>query len=56
MRWQARLTRLLRDLSWACLVLAVAAYGSLVVRNVTEALMGIASQQTSMVVAERPNR
>lgn len=48
--------RLVRDLSWACLVVAVAAYLSLVVRNVTDALVGMTSRPASMVVAEQPNR
>jgi F0F1-type ATP synthase membrane subunit c/vacuolar-type H+-ATPase subunit K len=45
-----------RDLLWAGLVLAMAAYGAVVVRNVTEALVGIASHPPSMVVVQRPNR
>jgi hypothetical protein len=48
--------RLARDISWACLVVAVAAYLSLVVRNVTDALVGMTSHQPSMLVAQRPNR
>jgi hypothetical protein len=39
-----------------CLVLAVASYGALVVRNVTEMLVAIASHQSVVVVAQRPNR
>jgi hypothetical protein len=41
---------------WVCLVLAVAAYGSVVVRNVTEVLAGIAHQAPVMVAVERPSR
>jgi hypothetical protein len=48
--------RLVRDLSWACLVVAVAAFLSPVVRNVTEALVAMTSHQSSMVVAQQPNR
>jgi F0F1-type ATP synthase membrane subunit c/vacuolar-type H+-ATPase subunit K len=52
----ANITKLVRTLSWAGLVLAVAAYGAVVVRNVTDMLVGMASHQPSMVVVERPNR
>ena len=45
-----------RNLVWAGLIVAVAAYGAVVVRNVTDMLMGITSGQPSMVMAERPNR
>jgi F0F1-type ATP synthase membrane subunit c/vacuolar-type H+-ATPase subunit K len=45
-----------RNLIWAALVVAVAAYGAVVVRNVTETLVGITSPQPSVVIAERPNR
>ncbi len=45
---------MIRTLLWASMVVAVAAYGSVVVRNITEAMVGIASP--GMVVAERPNR
>lgn len=47
--------RVLQNLVWACVIVAVAAYGSVVVRNVTEALVGMTSHQ-SLVVAQRPNR
>jgi F0F1-type ATP synthase membrane subunit c/vacuolar-type H+-ATPase subunit K len=50
------MTRLARDLVWACLVVAVATYGAVVVRNVTDTLVGITSHQPSMVVAQRPSR
>jgi hypothetical protein len=56
MRWRAKLTTLLPRLAWICLVLAVATWGAVVVRNVTDALMGIAYHQPSYVVVERPNR
>jgi hypothetical protein len=55
MRWRADLARLAQHLLWACLVVAVAAYGSVVVRNVTEMLVGI-THQPSIVVVQRPNR
>jgi F0F1-type ATP synthase membrane subunit c/vacuolar-type H+-ATPase subunit K len=48
--------RPLRTLLWIGLVLAVAAYGSVVVRNVTETLVWIASHQPAMVMVQRPSR
>jgi hypothetical protein len=45
-----------RNLIWACMVLAVAAYGAVVVRNVTDMLVGVTSHPASMVVAQQPNR
>jgi hypothetical protein len=42
--------------AWVCLVLAVAAYGSVVVRNVTAVLAGITRQTPPIVVVERPAR
>ena len=45
----------LRILFWIALVLAVAAYGSVVVRNVTDALVGITTKP-SVVVVQRPSR
>ena len=56
MRWRVDLAGAVRNLVWACLVLAVAAYGAVVVRNVTDALVGIATHQPSMVVAQQPYR
>jgi hypothetical protein len=56
MRWRVDVARLGRDLLWACLVVAMAAYGAVVVRNVTDALVGIASHPASLVVVQRPNR
>jgi hypothetical protein len=53
MHWRAEL---LRTLTWACLILAVAAYGSVVVRNVTDALVGITSHQPPIVVVQQPTR
>lgn len=47
---------LLLDLARACLIVAVAAFGAAIVRNVTDALMGIAHQQPLVVVADRPYR
>jgi len=44
------------NLVWACLLLAVAAYGAVVVRNVTEMLVGITSHQSSIILAQRPSR
>jgi hypothetical protein len=56
MRSRVDIARLARDLLWACLVLAVAAYGAVVVRNVTDALVMITSHQPAMVLADRPMR
>jgi hypothetical protein len=56
MRWRADITRLAQELSWIGLILAVAAYGALVVRNVTDMLVGIATHQPSIVVIQRPTR
>jgi hypothetical protein len=54
MRWQAEPTNPVRRLVWVCLVLAVAAYGAVVVRNVTDALVGIATHQP--VTVQSPYR
>jgi hypothetical protein len=43
-------------LAWVCLVLAVAAYGSVVVRNVTDMLAGITHSAPKVVMVERPSR
>lgn len=56
MRWRVDRAGLVRHLVWAGLVLAVAAYGSVVVRNVTDTLVGIATHQPSMVIAQQPYR
>jgi hypothetical protein len=56
MRWRVDSPRLIRRLSWVALVLAIAAYGAAVVRNVTEMLVGIATHQPPVVVIQRPNR
>jgi hypothetical protein len=45
-----------RILLWAFTVLALAAYGSVIVRNVTDTLMGIFSHQQSIVMVQPPNR
>jgi hypothetical protein len=50
------LMEVLKHLLWACMILAVAAYGAVVVRNVTDMLVGITHQPTTMVVTARPNR
>jgi hypothetical protein len=54
MHWQAEPTRPVRSLVWACLILAVAAYGAVVVRSVTDALVGIATHQR--VTVQSPYR
>ena len=56
MRSRADIRRLARDLLWACLVLAVAAYGAVVVRNITDTLVAITYHEPTMVVARRPTR
>jgi F0F1-type ATP synthase membrane subunit c/vacuolar-type H+-ATPase subunit K len=56
MRSRVDLTPLLLNLLWAGMILAIAAFGAVVVRNVTDALVGIAYQQPSIVVVDRPSR
>ena len=56
MRWQADPAEPVRRLVWACLILAVAAYGAVVVRNVTDALVGIATHQPVTVAVQSPYR
>jgi hypothetical protein len=56
MPWQAKVRQALPGVVWVCLVLAVAAYGAVVVRNVTEMLAGIAGHPHSVVLVERPTR
>jgi hypothetical protein len=48
MRWRDDVPVLLTDLARACLIVAVAAFGATIVRNVTDALMGIAHRQPSI--------
>jgi len=50
MRWRVDPSGPVRNLVWACLILAVAAYGALVVRNVTDALVGIATHQPPVTI------
>jgi hypothetical protein len=56
MRWRADLPVLLLDLARACLIVAVAAFGAAIVRNVTDTLMGIAHHQPSVEVVQQPYR
>jgi hypothetical protein len=56
MRWRARVRATLSGLVWIGVVLAVAAYGSVVVRNVTDALAGIAHPSRVEAVLEWPSR
>jgi hypothetical protein len=56
MPWQAKVRQALPVVAWICLVLAIAAYGAAIVRNVTDVLAGIAGHQHSVVVMETPNR
>jgi F0F1-type ATP synthase membrane subunit c/vacuolar-type H+-ATPase subunit K len=56
MRWRVNRAGPVRNLIWAGLVLAVAAYGAAVVRNVTDTLVGIATHQPPMTIVQRPSR
>lgn len=56
MRWRTTCTRLVHELVWVCLILGIAAYGAVVVQHVTEALVDMAYQQTSVKAVPRPNR
>jgi hypothetical protein len=56
MHWQAKVRQSLPRLVWIGLVLAIAAYGSVVVRNVTEALHGIVHPTSTMALAVQPSR
>jgi hypothetical protein len=56
MRSRVDISRVIRDLSWLCLVLAVAAFGAVVVRNVTDVLAGMTTRQASFVVVQQPSR
>jgi hypothetical protein len=44
------------DLARACLIVAVATFGAAIVRNVTDALQGIAHHQPPVAVVDRPFR
>jgi hypothetical protein len=56
MLWQAKVRQALPTLVWVCVVLAVAAYGAVVVRNVTDTLIGIVDHSRSVALVDRPNR
>jgi hypothetical protein len=56
MRWQADLSPLMLSLLWACLIVAVAGFGAVIVRNVTDVLQGIVQQPASVVIVEQPSR
>jgi hypothetical protein len=56
MRWRARLRQAAPGLVWIGLVLAIAAYGSVIVRNVTDTMAGIAHHNAAMAMVERPSR
>ncbi len=43
-------------LIWIGLVLAVAAYGAVVVRNITETMVGIVHHDAAVTMVGRPNR
>lgn len=57
MRWQAKVVRqAVPVVAWVCLVLAVATFGAVVVRNVTDALVTMTDHSRAMNFVERPNR
>ncbi len=56
MRWQANIREIVGGLVWICLILATAAYGAAIVRNITETLQGIAGQSRSTAALARPYR
>ena len=56
MPWQAKARQAVPTVVWVCVVLAIAAYGAVVVRNVTDVLAGIAGHPRSVVFMETPNR
>jgi hypothetical protein len=56
MRWRARFREAAPGLVWVGLVLAVAAYGAFIVRNVTDTMAGIAHHDTTMVMVVQPKR
>jgi hypothetical protein len=56
MRWRARVRQAAPGVVWIGLVLAIAAYGSVIVRNVTDSMAGIAHHDDAMVMVERPSR
>jgi hypothetical protein len=56
MRWRAELRQALPGVVWVCLVLAVAACGSFVVRNVTDALSAIAHHSDAVIATASPTR
>jgi hypothetical protein len=56
MPWQARLRQTLPTVVWVCLVLAIAAYGSVVVRNVTDMLAAIAHPAPAVIAIAQPRR
>jgi hypothetical protein len=55
-RWWDKVRGLLPSVVWVCLILAIAGYGAVIVRNVTDVLAGIAHRGPVMAVVERPNR
>lgn len=56
MPWPAKLRQVLPTVVWVCLVLAIAVYGSVVVRNVTDMLATIAHPGPAIVAIEQPRR
>jgi hypothetical protein len=56
MPWQAKVRNALPSAAWICMILAVAAYGAVIVRNVTDVLEGVAGHPRSVVLVERPYR
>jgi uncharacterized membrane protein YqhA len=56
LQWRLRARRVLPGVVWVCLVVAVAAYGAVVVRNVTETLTGISDHAHTVTLGNQPNR
>jgi hypothetical protein len=56
MPWQVKVRQWVPGIAWICLVLAVAAYGAAIVRNVTDVLTAIAGHPRSVVFMGTPNR
>jgi hypothetical protein len=56
MRSQLEREAALRRTVWIALVLAVAAFGAVVVRNVTDAMTGMVYQRAELADASQPGR
>ncbi len=56
MRSRLDLRWLLLDLLRAGLIVAVASFGAMIVRNVTDTLQAITHQSMTVAIVDRPNR